>query len=217
MARRACGNHAGSSGFADRAPTVRLAGLHRGGRLFPVDVKTLAALLVALSLASTATAAMTVKRNGETKTLDVDIDREPMSKAMLKVSAFQPLRIEILVSADRLVSFHGRNLKPESAMRAIAAAAKAKIVLEDNRYWIRDADEPLVTLDVKDEDVRTILRSLQAQCRIKNLVIDPEVQAKGTFLFRDLPCPTAFDTVMKSLGLSMGHYSGALVQVGAQR
>lgn len=70
-----------------------------------------------------------------------------------------------------------------------------------------------VTLDVKDEDVRVILKSMQKQCGIKNLVIDKEVQGSGTFLFRDLPCKTAFDTVFKTMSLRATVYGSDVVNV----
>jgi hypothetical protein len=59
-----------------------------------------------------------------------------------------------------------------------------------------------VTLDVKDEDVHAILKSMQTQCAVKNLVIDPGVAGKGTFYFHDVPCPRAFDVVLSTMGLA---------------
>jgi type II secretory pathway component HofQ len=67
-----------------------------------------------------------------------------------------------------------------------------------------------VTLDVKDADIRVILKSMQKQCAIKNLLIDKDVQGTGTFLFRDVPCRTAFDVVFKSAGLA-GTQEGSVV------
>ena len=40
------------------------------------------------------------------------------------------------------------------------------------------------------------------------------VQGKGTFLFRNLPCRTAFDTVMRSLGLRSVMYPNSVVTIG---
>lgn len=62
--------------------------------------------------------------------------------------------------------------------------------------------ERTVTLDVKDGDARVILKSMQQQCGIRNLLIDPEVNGSGTFFFRDVPCSTAFRVVLRSLGLA---------------
>jgi len=69
---------------------------------------------------------------------------------------------------------------------------------------------------VKDAEVRYILKSMQSQCVIKNLMIDPDVQGKGTFLFRDVPCRTAFDTVMRSLGLKSVTYPNSVVTIGSR-
>ena len=70
-----------------------------------------------------------------------------------------------------------------------------------------------VTLDVKDEDVVVILRSMQKQCAIKNLVIDKEVQGKGTFIFRRLPCQRAFDVVFETMNLRATSYGNDVVNV----
>jgi type II secretory pathway component HofQ len=59
-----------------------------------------------------------------------------------------------------------------------------------------------VTLDVKDADVRVVLKSMQQQCGIKNLLIDKEVQGEATILFREVPCATAFKVVFRQFGLT---------------
>jgi hypothetical protein len=59
-----------------------------------------------------------------------------------------------------------------------------------------------VTLDVKDGEARVILESMQKQCGIRNMVIDPEVQGSGTFYFREVPCETAFRVVFRVMGLT---------------
>ena len=70
-----------------------------------------------------------------------------------------------------------------------------------------------VTIDVKDADARVILKSMQKQCGIKNLMIDPEVQGSGTFLFRSVPCRTAFGVVLRSLGLGAVTYANSVLAV----
>lgn len=77
--------------------------------------------------------------------------------------------------------------------------------------------KPGVTLDVQDEDVHVILKSMQKQCGIKNLIIDPGVEGKGTFLFHDVPCPTAFDVVLKTMNLGVAEYSDEVVEVHKSR
>jgi hypothetical protein len=69
-----------------------------------------------------------------------------------------------------------------------------------------------VTLDVKDEDVVVILKSMQQQCGIRNLLIDKDVQGKGLVYFRDVPCETAFRTVFHQFGLT-GQVEPNLVHV----
>jgi hypothetical protein len=59
-----------------------------------------------------------------------------------------------------------------------------------------------VTLDVKDAEARDVLKSMQKQCGIRNLIIDPDVKpAPATFYFRDVPCATAFRVVLRTYGL----------------
>jgi type II secretory pathway component GspD/PulD (secretin) len=70
-----------------------------------------------------------------------------------------------------------------------------------------------VTLDVKDADVHDVLRSIQKQCAIKNLVIDPGVSGSGTFYFHQLDCKSALDTVLRTTGLAAKSYSGDVVAV----
>jgi type II secretory pathway component GspD/PulD (secretin) len=77
------------------------------------------------------------------------------------------------------------------------------------------AKQKSVTLDVKDEDVRTILRSMQQQCGVRNLLIDRDVQGKGTLYFRDVPCTAAFRTVFTQFGLA-GEMDGNVISVEAR-
>ena len=65
-----------------------------------------------------------------------------------------------------------------------------------------DEKEKTVSLDVKDEDVRVILKSMQKQCGIRNLLIDKEVQGQGMVYFKDVPCATAFKVVFGQFGLT---------------
>ena len=59
-----------------------------------------------------------------------------------------------------------------------------------------------VTLDVKDAEARDVLRSMQRQCGIRNLIIDPDVRpGAASFYFREVPCETAFRVVLRTYGL----------------
>lgn len=71
--------------------------------------------------------------------------------------------------------------------------------------------EPRVTLDVKDMEVRPLLKNVQKQCGIKNLIVDPDVTGSGTFYFSDVPCSDAIPAILKTLGLAAdidGQYAG---------
>lgn len=70
-----------------------------------------------------------------------------------------------------------------------------------------------VTLDVKDGEVRDILRSMQKQCAIKNLIIDPDVKGSGTFYFREVPCETAFRAVFRTMDLAGRYEPNSIVTV----
>ena len=60
-----------------------------------------------------------------------------------------------------------------------------------------------VTLDVKDAEARDVLKSMQKQCGVKNLVIDPDVpRTTATFYFKDVECATAFRVVLRTYGLT---------------
>ena len=74
-----------------------------------------------------------------------------------------------------------------------------------------------VTLDVKDEPVRNILASMQKQCAIRNLVVDPNVDGNGTFYLKEVPCKPAFDVVLRTLQLRATTYSDDLVSVSVDK
>lgn len=76
---------------------------------------------------------------------------------------------------------------------------------------------PTVTLDVKDAEARPVLKEIQKQCRIQNLIIDPDVTGSGTFYFKKVPCRTALPIVLRTLGLRATTYSNNLVQVEAAK
>ena len=71
-----------------------------------------------------------------------------------------------------------------------------------------------VTLDVKDAKVRDVLKSMQKQCAIKNLIVDPDVpEGSATFYLREVPCGQAFDVVLRTYHLKAITYSDSLTAV----
>jgi hypothetical protein len=182
-------------------------------------MKTLAivatlAFIVPAAFAST----VSVRRSEEkARTVNVTIVDAPLSEAVAALQLYLPLGVEVRTAADPHVTFRARNVMPEGVLRALALAARAELVAGNDRYTLRDRNEPSVTLDVKDAEVREILKSMQKQCGIRNLMIDPNVEGKGTFLFTNVPCRTAFDVVLRSLGLASQMYPNSVVTVGRVR
>ncbi len=157
-------------------------------------------------------------RSTSSKTIDVSIVREPFSVAIRAIEPYLPQPVDLLLGGnDPAVTYRANRIAPLDALRALVTAAHFDLVDDNSGLWVRDRKEPSVTLDVKDADVRTILTSMQRQCGIKNLMIDPEVQGSGTFLFRDVPCQSAFGVVLQSLGLSSSVYDNSVIAVSHGR
>ncbi|HJT18248.1 MAG TPA: hypothetical protein VJ853_12700 [Thermoanaerobaculia bacterium] len=75
-----------------------------------------------------------------------------------------------------------------------------------------------VTLDVKDAKVRDVLKSMQKQCAVKNLIVDPDVpEGSASFYFHEVPCKTAFDVVLATYKLKSIEYSTSTVAVERNR
>ena len=96
-------------------------------------------------------------------------------------------------------------------------AAKAKRLDTSMSPIVVRPAERTVTIDFKDAEAKVILKAMQKQCGVKNLILDPGVEGKGTFLFYDVPCRQAFRVVLRSLGLDARTYSGSMVNVGVPK
>ena len=169
------------------------------------------ALLLAVALLS-------VHRTADdAKKVDVAISDEPFSKAVHAIAMYVPERVELVIGDDPLVTYRAKGVAPMAALRALATEARAKVTFEDGRWWVRDQELNTVTIDVKDEEVHALLRDMQRQCGIRNLIIDPDVQGSGTFLFNEVPCDTAFSVVFHSLGLAAVNYPNSVITVRLSR
>ena len=102
-------------------------------------------------------------------------------------------------------------------LAAPAASAATEKRLDGDAKPVAVHGERTVTIDVKDAEVGEILKDLKKQCRIRNLMIDPNVTGKGTFYFRDVPCRQAFGVVFRSLGLDAVTYENSVVTVGLRK
>jgi len=181
------------------------------------DRRSLVAGAFALTLVTLpAFGSISVRRSPyNSKTIDVYIVNERASEAIGSLGRYLPKTIEMVLGNDPVITYRAKEVSPEKALRVMTTAAKLTMTSNDERYWIRSAGEPAVTLDVKDAETREILKSMQRQCGIRNLMIDPQVQGSGTFVFNQVPCRQAFGIVLRSLGLAAQTYSNNIVSVGA--
>lgn len=118
--------------------------------------------------------------------------------AALAVHLDEPVTMQF--AGDRLVELRSSPIPPRQALQRAAAAAGLEMETRAG-IIITDPDEPRLHLDVKDADVRSVLRSVKTQCGIANMMIDPEVAGRGTFLFDGVPCSEGLRIILASLGL----------------
>lgn len=170
------------------------------------------ALIALLLLTAPAYGSVSVKR-ATPKAIDVTVVDEPLSAIIKAMAPHLSRRVQLLVSADPHITYSVRRIAADAALREIVEAAGAALTVKRNQYWIQDAPEATVTLDVKDQDIRLILKEMKQQCRVKNLVIDPGVSGSGTFMFDKLPCHTAFSVVLRTLGLAYVDYGNSVMSV----
>jgi hypothetical protein len=121
-------------------------------------------------------------------------------------------RIVLQFDGDRLVRLTARALPAEEAVRLAARSTGLKVAKTGGSFMLTDPREPVLHMNVKNAEVRDILRSVREQCGIRNLIIDPEVSGQGTFLFTGLPCGEGLRVILASLGLGAEIESG-LVRV----
>ena len=168
---------------------------------------------VASLLALPALGSVTVTAASKARTFDVTVSAEPLSRIVAALQPRIPKAIAMRSSRDPVISFRSRGVAAETALRAIVTRAGLELHEGAAELEIIDPNERTVTLDVKDAEAAVILKSMQRQCGIKNLVVDPDVKGTGTFLFTKVPCRHAFSVVLRSLGLGMSDYSGSLASV----
>lgn len=178
----------------------------------------LAAVLIVL-LASVTLAAATlplVQKSSKTKGR-VDLNADNISAAALvrSLSLFldKPVSTDF---EDRNITLHRRDLTPNDALEAIAKTARLRVSVEDHVFVLRDPNELRMSLDVKDAELPELIAAFKKQCGIRNIIVDPGVTAKGTFLFRDVPCGVAFRTVFSTLGLGAEMEPNSVMIVGGR-
>jgi type II secretory pathway component GspD/PulD (secretin) len=170
-------------------------------------------LLIVLA-AGSARADVTVRRSARTRgRVDIVVTRAPLAEVARALETFLGRTVTVDAGRDRRVTYAANDIVPASALAGVAAAAHV-VVDTSHGLVLREAVEPAVTIDVKDADIRTILRTVQRQCGMRNLIIDPGVAGSGTFLFNRVPCAVALDTILKTMGLGRYSESSVVTAVG---
>jgi len=148
--------------------------------------------------------------------INVIIRDEPLSVAVDAIAPMLTKKVRIVIGSDPIVNVREERTTAIGALQSIVRAAKLQLSDEKGVWTIRNASEPLITLDVKDTEVREILAAMQKQCGIRNVIVYPSVNGTGTFKFRDVPCRTAFNVVTSTLSLRIDEYENGLVAVRPQ-
>jgi hypothetical protein len=136
----------------------------------------------------------------------------PLSRVLSAVSMRTGRAITLAVPDRRVTLDFTARTVPELIARI---ARDEGLAVEPRRegWELRDPAAPTVTMDVVDADLGSILDIVKKQCGIRNVIVDPGVTGKGTFLFRDVPCDAAIRTIFRSLGLAAEVHGGSIVRV----
>jgi hypothetical protein len=117
-------------------------------------------------------------------------------------------------AADRVVSaFRLTGVTADDAVKRLAAREGLRVVKREGVLVVRNSEEPTLSIDVKDAPIRQIVSEVRQQCGIRNIMIDPGVEASGTFLMKDVPCSVALRTIFQSLGVSAEVYPNSVLRV----
>lgn len=155
-----------------------------------------------------------IRRVSATSSLvSITAEKASLRGLLAALALHLPERLAVELDGDRVVTYKARSVQPDSALVAIASRARLVADRRDRSWVVFDPREPAVTLDVKDEPIANILRSVQKQCGIRNLMIDPDVQGSGTFLFREVRCGVALETIFRSMGLTSESYPSSVLRV----
>jgi type II secretory pathway component HofQ len=87
--------------------------------------------------------------------------------------------------------------KPTPRPKARPRAASAPVLLRPPEAL--SAGEP-ISLDLKDADIRDVIRTFGALARF-NVVVDPEVHGSVTIRLHDVPWDQALEVILRSNGL----------------
>lgn len=179
-----------------------------------IPLRTAIAIVLLCTAASVAAERGTVRvvAGASAGSLRVQSTGAPLSRVLASVS-MRTGRPILLAAADRAVTLDFTARSAGELLARIAREEGLAVRAAGDGWELRDPGTPTVTMDVVDAELGEIVSVLKKQCGIRNIIVDPGVEAKGTFLFREVPCDTAIGTIFRSLGLAAEIHSSSLVRV----
>jgi hypothetical protein len=148
--------------------------------------------------------------------LRFDVRRASVREIVKAIEPHLGERVIVRTEENPVLDFRSPGIEPMAALRQVVSRAGLRLARENDLWVVSDPSEPTLTIDVKDGEVRDIMREVKSQCGIRNLIIDPDVQGRGTFLFNDLPCSQAIRTILATMGLEY-EIDSAVMRVAADR
>jgi hypothetical protein len=144
--------------------------------------------------------------------LRVSSEEAPLSRVLSAISmrTGRPISLD---ARDRLVTLDFTAKSTGELLARIAREEGLSAELRGEGWELRDPSEPTVTMNVMDAELGEILSIVKKQCGIRNVVVDPGVTAKGTFMFKDVPCNAAIRTIFATLGLAAERHPSSLMRV----
>ena len=156
------------------------------------------------------------KQSARSRLIDIRFETS-LSQVVDVLSIHLPKPVHMLIRDDIVIRYARRGVLPEEALRDIVVRSGYTFSEKEGAFEIRDPKEPVVTIDLQDAEVRVVLAELKRQCGIENLIVDRDVSGRGTFLLRDVPCSSAFRTVLNSFGLSGEVMRNSVMLVGSRK
>lgn len=144
--------------------------------------------------------------------LRLESAQAPLSRVLSAVT-MRTGRPVALAAPDRVVTFDLTARTAEELLQRIGRAEGLAVSRSGEGWELRDPNEPTMSMDVVDAELGEILGIVKKQCGIRNVIVDPGVTGKGTFLFREVPCDAALRTIFRSLGLGVEIHSSSIVRV----
>lgn len=188
-------------------------------RPLPVLLTLTCSLALAASLPAAEQARkvqVTASRTQDVTVLRVDARAASARELLEAIEPHLGQRVVVRAEHDPRIDYRAARVRPLDAVREVVARAGLQLARENDIWVVSDPSEPTFTIDVKDGEVREIMREVKRQCGIRNLIIDPDVQGRGTFLFRDLPCSEAIRTILATMGLDY-EIESSVMRVAADR